>query len=293
MGWEITGTIAGPDYIINPDGIFLYNGTPGLGNLAIAITPTFGTDQFGNNHGIGFSSFGPPFSTTQINAAGIGMFIGVNPVIEITDQGLFFYLPSGGAGNLVASISQGGGIDSYGNHYLAGNVTYTAALASANSTASMSYYSGSQSAGWTYIGTLGAIPGQGLYSDAPYSNTAGTAANPTHITTDIWHTLGALSGTSGYTVNQARYTLTTDGFYEVDIVLSATATATAGSYTFANSLPAGPLNARSYPLGYNGAQTTGTSFPSVRIGGAGSVVVQIPALPTGTVLSATQRIPVN
>jgi hypothetical protein len=112
------------------------------------------------------------------------------------------------------------------------------------------------------------------------------------ISAGTWQSLGALSGTSGYTVTQGRYMLTIDGFYEVDVVLTATATAAAGTYTFAVSLPVAPLNSRSYPLGYNGAfPTTAVSFPSLRISGV--VAVQVPALPTNTVLSATQRFPVN
>jgi hypothetical protein len=49
------GTVTGPDYIINPAGIFWYSGTPALGNLIgyWALTSAAGTDQFGNAYNPG------------------------------------------------------------------------------------------------------------------------------------------------------------------------------------------------------------------------------------------------
>jgi hypothetical protein len=42
------GAFEGTDFIIDPQGIFFYSGTPALGNLVFAVSPTSGTDQFGN-----------------------------------------------------------------------------------------------------------------------------------------------------------------------------------------------------------------------------------------------------
>jgi hypothetical protein len=44
----IRGTFYGADFILNTNGLFFYNGVPALGNLILSITPSAGTDQFGN-----------------------------------------------------------------------------------------------------------------------------------------------------------------------------------------------------------------------------------------------------
>lgn len=46
----IRGTFNGTNFIINEDGIFLYDGTPANGNLVVSITNTDGTDAFGNDY---------------------------------------------------------------------------------------------------------------------------------------------------------------------------------------------------------------------------------------------------
>lgn len=239
-----------------------------------------------------------------------GTFQGNNFIINSAGQ--FFYSPTPGANNLVASIVPGsvGVNDPYGNVAFPGVTTYAFAggglyfaLQQTNALAFNLWCTSNMTIGWTGAsGVLSLSPQTSGGASPTFTrltmtltgqvlSTGGTAANPTLITTDTWHSLGALSGASGYTVNEGRYMLTTDGMTEIDVQLVATAAAAAGTYAFANALPAGPTVQRSYPLGYNGAQTTGTSWPSLRVGG--SVQVQIPALPTGTVLSCTQRVPLN
>lgn len=111
---------------------------------------------------------------------------------------------------------------------------------------------------------------------------------------DTPHSLGALAAGSGYTVNQGRFWFTVENEIAVDIVLTAGAATVAGVYAFANSLTSGPVNQRSYPLGYNGTyQAAGTNFPAVRISPAGTVSVQVPAFPNGTVLTARLNVPLN
>lgn len=50
MGWQVVYVpfLFAGDTIIDQDGIFVYNGTPGPGNLKISISATAGTDPFGN-----------------------------------------------------------------------------------------------------------------------------------------------------------------------------------------------------------------------------------------------------
>jgi hypothetical protein len=50
MGWQIVYIpfLFAGDTIINQNGVFIYNGTPALGNLKVSIAGTSGVDQFGN-----------------------------------------------------------------------------------------------------------------------------------------------------------------------------------------------------------------------------------------------------
>lgn len=52
---NLRGTFTGTDWIFNQDGLFVYNGTPALGNLSLAITNpnASGTDGFGNSYAPG------------------------------------------------------------------------------------------------------------------------------------------------------------------------------------------------------------------------------------------------
>lgn len=53
------GTITGPDYIINPSGIFIYSGSPAAGNLLISLAGATGVDGFGNVYPQGLAVYGP------------------------------------------------------------------------------------------------------------------------------------------------------------------------------------------------------------------------------------------
>lgn len=54
----IRGTFNGNDFILNTSGFFLYSGTPAAGNLVASAAPTAGTDEFGNEYGAGFCTYG-------------------------------------------------------------------------------------------------------------------------------------------------------------------------------------------------------------------------------------------
>jgi hypothetical protein len=68
------GTITGPDYIFNSQGLFFYNGTPGAGNLIAWFAPAAGVDQFGN-----------PF-TEGLNVGGAGQNIALIPQVNSAFQ---------------------------------------------------------------------------------------------------------------------------------------------------------------------------------------------------------------
>lgn len=125
--------------------------------------------------------------------------------------------------------------------------------------------------------------------------TGGVEAEPTLVTTDLsaGQTLGAFTvGTSGYTLNVARYWLTTEGFYRIQVVMTGTASAVAGTYIFTNPLPNGPKLNCSFAMGYNGTITAGQNYPSLRVSTSGTVEVQVPAL-NGSVLSIVVDVPLS
>jgi hypothetical protein len=55
----ITATsFIGTDFVINSNGAFFYNGTPGAGTLSVAITSAAGTDTYGNVYYAGLTVYG-------------------------------------------------------------------------------------------------------------------------------------------------------------------------------------------------------------------------------------------
>jgi hypothetical protein len=111
------------------DGLFVYSGSPALGNLIASISASNGTDQYGNQ-------YYQTFNVGDQQAAHIGfdsngnVFI-VNSSDRIvaewrSDTGaLLVYDSSGaGAGNLATSMSPVAGTDPSGNPYQAGLTSY-------------------------------------------------------------------------------------------------------------------------------------------------------------------------
>lgn len=240
-------------------GVFIYLGTPSLGNPPIDWMTNATTDPFGNalpSQGVGTQQSGSNWAslfsgaawlgdnlTTQPNAAaasgGSGMMLLKSGLTGVSDNAAFIELFSknSGGGSVAASITLGSAVTA----------------------------------------------------------TVGTPAAPTLITTDVWNTLGALAAGSGYTVNNGRFQLCTDGRVEIDINLTAGAATVAGNYAFATALPAGqrPPFQCSYIIGFNGTTAAGVNTTTLRVSTAGAVTLQLPVLPNGTVLSTTQRIPTS
>lgn len=99
----IRGTFNGTNFIINSNGIFLYNGTPALGNLFIAISNNIGPDQFGNNYTVGINIFSTSGAGGQIvlanNAGQPDIFLIPAGMAHLTVDGQIF--PTSGNTGLV------------------------------------------------------------------------------------------------------------------------------------------------------------------------------------------------
>lgn len=133
--------------------------------------------------------------------------------------GVFVYDGSPAAGNLIFSVAATAGKDGFGNQYLGGGAAwYSASSAiSVQSGSTITYYTGSLSAGWTATALEITFQSSPLLIDISGSinATSGTETDPTLITTDTWHSvsIGGDWTASGVGVDGFYYTLQTDGNY--------------------------------------------------------------------------------
>jgi hypothetical protein len=135
---------------------------------------------------------------------------------------------------------------------------------------------------------------QGIFAAAPNGFSGDAVA-------ETWHSLGTC-GSTGCTLNEARYRLTPDGECEIDIALSTGGGgSTAGTYTFTVTLPLayqfpGSFS-RNLPVIMNADITTGTENPCVTVQGAsaanpGQVRLTLPAISVAF-FTCTARIPLS
>ncbi|HXC83878.1 MAG TPA: hypothetical protein VNV62_18675, partial [Trebonia sp.] len=120
----------------------------------------------------------------------------------IEDGTALYYSPSPGTGNLIASISDAAGTDTYGNPYLAGIAEYTVvggttyAQEQTGSGVTVAIYP--PGGPWTkYVQALQWNVSAGAADasfNVPLTATAGTASVRTLITTDTWHPMALLNG---------------------------------------------------------------------------------------------------
>lgn len=274
MGLAGSGIFSAGDTLVTPSGIFSYPGTPGVGGLAQSIVPGAVpvTDPFGNAALPGITTYEQSGGTWYAN--------------NLLASQLVIWTAASSAGPYTQSAA--------GLFFLTGANTFINALAGQKIELSAPVKAdfALEVAGAFTADTTATVTGA-------FTATGGTASVPTLITTDSWNSLGALGAGSGYTVNRGRFQLTSEGETEIDIVLTAGAATVAGVYLFTVVLPTvpnyRPIDNRSYPMGWNGTVTAAMNFPSLRVGGTstGTVNLQLPALPNGTVITCTQRIPLN
>ena len=228
-------------YLISPsgDGWFLYadTGSATQGGLIAAATSTAGTDQFGNAYVEGVSSYNPAVPGAWSRIEAGG--------VQVTDA------------NAAAPASML--VDTIDNSTLVEGTLNTLA----DSAATLVLYSKAQSGLTTPV--IMAPLGSPLAGQDPATSLP-----------DGWNSLGSPSAT-GYTSDHGRYRFTPTGEVEFDILLHGTAgNGTAGTYTYANTLPAAyrPAVTRAYPLGSTGSVFGG----SVAVSTAGVVSIGVAAV---------------
>lgn len=229
------GQIIRARYVIITDvsgGVFIYVGTPQTGNPPILWVTEAATDPFGN---------ALPFR-------GVGVKNGSN-LAGITDTASVIVGGTGEASFGTLNDSGAGGTSLESSTFGAGDVSAFFELLSKN---------------------VNGIGPRMLIGNAAVLSTAGTAANPTQITTDGWHTLAPINGWANVAGEPLKYTLLPDRMVMVAGVI--TSAGAAGNPIFAN-LPAGyrPATQQETAAGLHGAAPAGGAFMRVAVNGDMSI----------------------
>jgi hypothetical protein len=145
------------------------------------------------------------YNVTVSGTVTASTFVGDDFTID--QAGAFFYSGTPALGNLILSVAGTAGTDALGNAFLPGTATYSGGvLAVSYSGTGIEAWSASGPGGpWSNTGgtiTLTAavfdvFASAGINLDGTLTATAGTAADPTVITTDTWHTLSLGASWSG------------------------------------------------------------------------------------------------
>lgn len=89
------GTLAGPGFIVNGQGVFCYSGTPANGNLIGSMAANAGTDAFGNVYRAGFNWQNGSIRTEMTAELFLGVLVPILKVITgDTTEALPFHISS-------------------------------------------------------------------------------------------------------------------------------------------------------------------------------------------------------
>lgn len=272
----IRGTFIGADFIINASGAFFYNGTPATGNLVASITTAAGTDSFGNAYKKHITVYGPASTYVEALAsttAKVGL--GTGDAAEVTPGLIDTLITGSGITRSFAMIAQSPIASG-----LAGHLVQLQLYGPSVDGTTFPPQAVLQAADGTNTSAMAVEP-TGVIATGALTAVTGTAANPTLITTDGWHSLGTLAG---YTVTVGRYRLTTWGAYELDINVTSLG-ANAANTTFSVALPAGYSGGSSiaYPLTANYVLTAGNAYPRLIVTSGGVVTIAQTASKSGLI----------
>jgi hypothetical protein len=316
-------TLTGGNLVVaGAGGVFVYTGTPALGNPPIASMTGSTVDPFGNAVKPEIAVYGSGGSTVQMlaGAAVASLFIGTGDAGETNKAVMSSTVAGAGVTRQLEMLLQGPSMSTSSPND--GIITFDIASGSADQVSQQPFLDmiAKSNNGLAFldiflsptvfgIGSLLTITGGALPEatfGTPVIATTGTAIAQSKISTDSWNSLGS-PGIANVTVESARYALLPVGvtgvnMLAIDVALMATGAVAAGVYAFANLLSGTyqfPGNySRSYAVGFNGSITTATNNSDLLVDGAasanpGRVRLQIPALPVNTSITVTCLIPLN
>lgn len=272
----VRGVFEGNDYIINDSGIFLYNGTPALGNLVVSIASNLGTDQFGNDYLEGI-----------VNYSG-DEFVGID--VGNTYYGLLSAGGYSGAG-LIGIVGTGKSVF-YQSPFYTGSTDIS----------TFTLNSGSSAQPWssaTYPHMHVGDSGFGML----WVDNAIVKSVPNAGTAEVWHTVGA-AGNAAYNTGWATATMFNGAGngpfkplrYRKDAednvwIEGLTITTTAASPTIF-TLPSGYFNSANralIPVNFNIGGTVSAGFAQVTEAG----VVNVSPSLSGHTIGANTQVYIN
>ena len=114
-----TGSVTAQSVIVHgtTGGVFIYSGSPALGNLIVSIAGAAGVDPYGNAYPQGLDVTMGTISGTAISG---GTITGAKIVVTGSNGEILGYSGVPAAGNLVFAVSAVAGSDGFGNSYAQG-----------------------------------------------------------------------------------------------------------------------------------------------------------------------------
>lgn len=286
-------------------GLFVYSGTPAAGNLIASITSAAGTDPFGNPYDSDVTVYGSAGTFVQMLAATVARInLGTGDPAETTPGAVATRILGTGGPRILQAIMQSPLVSGSTDFTQMGLGSPSADLVDATAWQVAAQSLPSQGAisvepqrihistgNGTATAEVNITPGNTQIVAGSLTATAGTAAAPTLITTDTWHSLGTLAG---YTISEGRYRLTASGNVELDVVVSsagANASSTAFSVTMAAEYR--PPSVNRFPaMGTTRAVTAGDVSPRLVVSPTGVVSVVQTAAVTAS-LSVNCQLPLT
>lgn len=194
----IRGTFSGNNFILNSSGMFFYSPSEAAGNLIFSITPTTGTDSFGNAYLTGTTSYtnnGPFYSAASLDGGIMTWYKSTTEAGPWTNEaGIGFTFVNGIGGGLLLE-------DTGAGTQVSGNLTV-------NGTLQLSV------SGITDVGTLinaivSALSGANTSTNGLTDGTiAGSSANAGLTNGQINGTSGAASTGTAHTHSAGSYAVT-------------------------------------------------------------------------------------
>jgi len=178
------GTIIGPDYIINSQGIFSYAGTPAEGNLIGWWTSAPGTDQFGNAYGASVAvgpAAGPQVLLIPLGSAGAAIGLPTNAADEIIATALYAQVDNAGLANqyLLFGITGPANV----NDAIAGGFEVQMTSASDDETVPPSFALFDNASNYYLVAQYEALPGPQMGLGASFSGADPVmGSNPVQVT---------------------------------------------------------------------------------------------------------------
>lgn len=277
-----SSTFTGSDFILNSNGLFVYNGTPANGNMIASIAATAGTDGFGNAYQATITSYSSPTDYVQITSDFITLF----------KSGLFQGQQLLATGNAITQLSSGlqSNVDTAANV-----IAESASAAGGSSTINLS------AAVTNVLNALnisGVTTFNGNWTMGGSAEFGGPAGSGPFIAGEVFHTVTLVTGLTGNLSGGVgvRVKLLPWNAVWLDVHVSWTTTS-ATTFTLGGSFPSSayyPNVTRIFPMNQNGTPSgIASAMPRIFIPTSGSPQIVVPSSSAGGTAGVSMIFPTN